>query len=57
MQSELLDQLAQLESRASVAPWGVVHLDDNFCMSMVAITNRQLPTNHLYGGDWEGIHV
>jgi len=57
MQSELLDHLAQLESQASAAPWQVVHLDDNACMSMVAITNSKVPTNHLYGRDWEGIHI
>lgn len=57
MHSEILDQLTRLEGKAAPAPWVVVQLNDNSCMSMVAITNGDMPAHHLAGGDWEGSHI
>lgn len=57
MSSELLDQLSDLECQASLALWRVVHLDDNHCMSLVAITNNDAPMGNVEGRDWEGTHV
>lgn len=37
MTAEDLEKLAALERSASSAPWNVVHLDDDLCMSAIAI--------------------
>jgi hypothetical protein len=57
MQDDALDQLAHLESQASAAPWRVVQLDDEHCMSMVAITNHETPMGNAEWASWDGAQV
>ena len=57
MSGELLAQLSDLESHASPMPWRVVHLDDDHCMSLVAITNSDAPMGNAEGCSWEGAHI
>jgi hypothetical protein len=57
MESEFLDALEKLDQAASKAPWFVEQLDDEVCMGLVAVANRQPPVTPLGGRDWQGDHV
>jgi hypothetical protein len=55
MGPDYLDALAQLDRSASKAPWRVDTLDDDACMSMLAVTSGRVAT---FGNkDWEPEHV
>jgi len=53
MQSEILEQLAHLDAQASPGPWSVVQLNDDVCMSMIAITNSDVAADRLGGSKWK----
>lgn len=57
MEPEFPDTLGRLDLTASQAPWYVDQLDDEDCMRLVAVTNRDPATMTLAGKDWDAEQV
>jgi hypothetical protein len=59
LQIKDLEHLASLEAAASIGPWFVRFLDDEYCMGAVAVSTRPDTLKHeaMRNGGWPGEEI